>query len=288
MAAEVNLSTPQATAQSIDMANRFGTGMKKLLDVLGITRIEKIANGGSVRTYKFTTTIDGGDVEPGDIIPLSKVVREVDQTIPMELKKRRKAVPLEDITRVGYEQAIEQTDRKFLSLVRGEIKKKLFAGVETGTGTTTGEGLQQAMANALAALATQWEDEEVETVAFIHPEDYAQYAGTHQITLESEAGLKYLKNFMGFDTVIVSVAVTKGFVNATVADNLLCAYVDPTSSDVTKAFDFVTDPDLPMIAVLHDSKSDRLTCETILWYSIAIVLENQAGAVKAEITEAGA
>ena len=287
MGAEANLSTPIAGAASIDFANQFTGGVNKLREVLGVTRELPVAVGGSIKVYTNSITLaTGTGISAGDIIPLSKVVPTVAATKTLAPNKHRKAVPVEDIMAAGYERAIAQTDRALLGALYGEIKGGLIGGLADGTASVTGETLQAVLAKARAAVGKVFEDMDVQSVAFIAHEDLADYQATHTITLESENGLQYLKNFMGFDTVIVSGNVEAGTAYATAAGNLVFAY-NEINGEVTQAFPaMAADPDFPAIGVMHEIQPDRLTAETITLSSTVIFAENLAGVVVGSIEEA--
>jgi hypothetical protein len=73
MAAEKGLikNADLAKAREVDFVYRFQDGIKKLIEVLGITKkIPKVA-GTNLKAYKATGTLLDGIVAEGDIIPLS-------------------------------------------------------------------------------------------------------------------------------------------------------------------------------------------------------------------------
>lgn len=84
-----NLTTDFAKAQSIDFVNRFTGGIKKLQEMLGITRRQGLSEGSTIKTYKSSVTLADGNVAEGDLIPLSKVERR--WTRPMNWHTRSTA-----------------------------------------------------------------------------------------------------------------------------------------------------------------------------------------------------
>lgn len=284
MTAEANLTTKLAKAQSIDMTNQFGQSIKKLIKMLKLERTIVMPVGSTIKTYKSTVTLDGATVEPGDIIPLSKV--ETTPGAPVELKwdKKRKAVAAEDIQKYGFEQAISNTDIKLLREIQKKIKEAFFNQLKAGTTQVTGAGLQGAMAKVWGGVAEKFEDDEVTTIAFVNPADVADYLATAKITVQTAFGLKYVENFMGVDVAVISTGVPAKTVYATAADNLILAYANMSAGEIAKAFDFTTD-ETGLIGVTHDINKTRLTAETVTASAMVLFAERLDGIVKATVGE---
>lgn len=284
MTAEANLTTKLAKAQSIDMTNQFGQSIKKLIKMLKLERTIVMPVGSTIKTYKSTVTLDGATVEPGDIIPLSKV--ETTPGDPVELKwdKKRKAVAAEDIQKYGFEQAISNTDIKLLREIQKKIKEAFFNQLKAGTTQVTGAGLQGAMAKVWGGVAEKFEDDEVTAIAFVNPADVADYLATAKITVQTAFGLKYVENFMGVDVAVISTGVPAKTVYATAADNLILAYANMSAGEIAKAFDFTTD-ETGLIGVTHDINKTRLTAETVTASAMVLFAERLDGIVKATVGE---
>ena len=80
-------------------------------------------------------------------------------------------------------------------------------------------------------------------VAFVNTLDVYEYMGSHEVTIQSEFGSEYVKNFLGYDTVFLlgDDEVKKGRVIATPMNNLCLYYVDPSDSDFVRAgLDYTT------------------------------------------------
>ena len=65
--------------------------------------------------------------------------------------------------------------------------------------------------------------------------DVYKYLGAADITLQTAFGFKYMKNFMGADTVFVTSQIPEGVVIATPINNIAAYYVDPGDSEFAKA-----------------------------------------------------
>ena len=74
-------------------------------------------------------------------------------------------------------------------------------------------------------------------VAFVNVLDLYDYMGDKDISIQSEFGFNYIKNFMGYTTVFLlsDEEIARGRVIATPAENIVLYYVDPSDSDFAKA-----------------------------------------------------
>ena len=71
-------------------------------------------------------------------------------------------------------------------------------------------------------------------VVWVNTLDAYAYLGSAAITLQSQLGLDYIKNFLGADTLILSSEIPRGIVFATPVDNIVNYYVDPSDVDYAK------------------------------------------------------
>lgn len=277
-----NTSYIPARARDIDFVSSFGKGIAGLQELLGVQRRMPMASGSLIKTYTSSVTLAGSAVAPGEIIPLSLVQMEEGPTYELAWRKRRKAVPAEDIQRYGLDEAVRRTDELFIREHQKEIRTDLLTFLKTGTGVATGEGLQAAASKAWGGVKKAFEDDATRVVAFVHTDDLTDYLGSSAISTQSEFGLTYVKNFLGIDTVIVG-NYEKGVVLATAADNLILAYANMAGSDVAAAFEMATE-ETGLLGVTHDINKARLTAETITAGAIKLFAERLDGVIKATIT----
>ena len=75
-----------------------------------------------------------------------------------------------------------------------------------------------------------------DVVAFVNVLDFYEYLGAAEISVQTEFGLNYVKNFMGYSTVFLLSApdVAKGKVIACPVENIDLYYVDPSDSEFAK------------------------------------------------------
>ena len=86
--AEANLikKDQMTKVREVDFVQRFThNGLKKLLEVLGVTRKVPCQEGTTLYMYKTVGTLQDGSVPEGEIIPLSMYERQKVAVAEMEL-----------------------------------------------------------------------------------------------------------------------------------------------------------------------------------------------------------
>lgn len=287
MAVEANLTRELGAALSIDFAEQFGQRFNTLSELLGVQRTLPMASGTVLKTYTSSVTLDGTVVAPGDIIPLSKVVLEDGPSQELAWDKKRKAVPMEDIQKYGFQKAITLTDNKLLNEIQKGVRTKLLAQLASGTGTATGVGLQATMAQNWATVTAKFDEDDVQIISFMNPFDAADYLGQANVTVQNAFGMTYLEGFLNNKVVFMSAEIPQGTVYSTADQNLIAAYALMNGGEIGQAFDFVTD-ETGLIGITHDIDKSRLTAETITAYGVVLFAERLDGVVVGTIAPAGA
>ena len=277
-----NLTETLLPAVEIDFVSQFGGGMGRLLDILSVERRIEMPIGSTIKTYTSKVTLDGTKVGKGEIIPLSKVEMTEGEKLELEWDKKRKEVTAEDIQKYGRETAVVRTDNLLKRKCQGELKAKLYKQLGEGTTKITVDSLQGALAQGWGNMLTKFEDDDITTVAFVNALDIATYLEGKEITLQKEFGMTYLTNFLGIDIVIVANAVPKGTVYTTVADNLVLAYANMGSKELSD-FGMTTD-ETGIIGITHSTETNRLAIDTIVANAMLLYAERLDGIVVATIT----
>lgn len=287
--AETNLikKADLARVREKDFALMFTGSIKKLTEALGVTR--KIAKeaGTVLKTYKATGTLESGKVAEGDTIPLSKYT-----TVPVTYKeitllKWRKATSAEAIIDRGYDQAVDMTTDRMLRDVQKTIRTNFFTFLGTGTGSASGTGLQAALAAGWGKLQVLFEDDDVQAVYFLNPEDVATYLGTAQITMQTAFGMTYIENFLGLGTVFMNSSVPKGTYYATAKDNIVLYYIDVNGTDLEQAFSFTTD-ETGYIGIHEEPDYTNMTAMDTVVNGMELFAERMDGIVVGTIEAAAA
>lgn len=269
------VSADLAPAISVDFTSRISQNIVELQELLGITDLIPMAAGTDIKIYKWTVDELAAQVGEGEDIGLTHVKRELADTIALDLDKYRRSTTAETIQKVGRDIAINQSDEKLVQKVQKGIKGSLYTVLKAGTGTATGANLQKVLANLWAKLQKYYEDEDVNPVYFVNPQDVADYLGTAQITMQTAFGFTYIENFLGLGTAIVSPQVTEKNPIATAKENLRGAYV-PMSGDVAQTFGLIADT-TGLVGMTHSTKTGNATVDTLLMSCVKFFPEFQDG-----------
>ena len=289
MAAETNtiMSADLAYAREVEFAFKFNGGIRKLLEVIGTTRIIPKVAGTVLKAYKATGTLQDGNVAEGELIPLSKYVTEPVTLAEIVLKKWRKQTTAEAIIEKGRDQAVLQTNDAMLKDVQKGIRADFFSFLATGTGKATGATFQATLAQAWGQLQVLFEDDDIDAVYFMNPLDVADYLATANISLQTAFGMTYVKDFLGLGTVIFNSGVPKGKIYATAAENVVLYYIPTNSGDMGETFDFVTD-ETGFIGINETPDHDHMTVKNTVASGVVLFAERLDGVVVGTISGAGA
>lgn len=271
--------------REIDFAILFGENVKNLIKMLGVTRKIPVVAGTALKKLTVTGTLQSGSVPEGEIIPLSQYQTAYTTVAEATLNKWRKATTAEAILKGGYDQAVNETNKKMLMDIQKGIRSAFITDLASGTGTASGVGLQAALANAWGKLQILFEDDDVQMVTFMNPMDAADYLGTANISVQTAFGMSYVENFLGLGTVIMTGAVTAGTFYSTVAENIVAYYVNVAEANgLGDAFDFTTDPETGFIGVHEDGNYTRLQEETVAVAGVTFFAERNDGVIVGTIS----
>lgn len=287
MAAENNLNTMAdlGDIRSIDFVNKFSTNINELLTLLGVTRKMELSNDLKIQTYKWTTTLDKTNPGEGETIPLSKVVRTKDKDYAVSWFKKRRATTAEAIARHGVARAITEADTRVMREIQNGFKETFFTFLKTNPTKVTGEGLQKALAQSWAKIATFNEFDGSPIVSFINPLDAANYLGDTKVGADASNvfGMTLLKNFLGMQNVIVLPSVPEGKIYTTAVENLVFAYLNVNGGDLGGMFADFTD-ETGLIGAGRQRQLSNLTYESVFFGANVLFAEIPAGVIEATIT----
>lgn len=285
--AETNVikKAQMAKVRELDFAQLFGENVQNLLKMLGVTRKIPVTAGTALKVLKVTGTLASGSVPEGEIIPLSQYTTTYTTVAEATLNKWRKATTAEAIIKGGYDQAVNETNKKMLLDIQKAIRSQFVTFLATGTGTATGVGLQAALANAWGKMQVLFEDDAVQMVTFINPMDVSDYLGKANITVQTAFGLSYVENFLGLGTVIMTGAITAGTFYSTAAENIVAYFINVAEANgIGEAFDFTTDAETGMIGVHEEGNYTRMQEETVAISGVTLFAERLDGVIKGTIT----
>ena len=284
-AAEANTITTQqmVKAREIDFVNRFSSfSVAKLIQALGVTRKIPLQEGTTMYVYNTEGTLQNGEVPEGEVIPLSQYERTKRPFGEIVLKKWRKAVTAEAIKKSGYNEAVNETDKKMLQDVQKGIRTDFFSALmDLGTTVIGASTLQAILAKTWGMLQVLFENDAVEAVHFINPLTIADYLSTAQITMQTAFGLNYIENFLGMGTVILTSQVPQGKVYSTAKENLIMYYVTMTG-EVAQAFNLTAD-ETGYIGTHMTQNDTRAQIERLVMSGIQFLVEYADGVVVGQI-----
>lgn len=285
--AETNVikKAQMAKVRELDFATLFGENVQNLLKMLGVTRKIPVTAGTALKVLKVTGTLQSGVVGEGEIIPLSQYATTYETVAEASIQKWRKATTAEAILKGGYDQAVNETDKKMILDIQKSIRSQFVTFLATGTATASGTGLQAALANAWGKMQVLFEDDAVQMVTFINPMDVSDYLGKANITVQTAFGLNYVENFLGLGTVIMTGAITQGTFYSTAAENIVCYYINVAEANgLGDAFAFTSDAETGLIGIHEDGNYQRMQEETVAIAGVTLFAERLDGVIKGTIS----
>ena len=227
------------TAREVDFVTRFGDNWTALRNILGIMRPIRKAPGTSLVSYTASVALESGNVDPGEVIPYSKATIVQASKADLTIEKYAKAVPIEDVNRYGAEIAVEKSDDAFLTQLQNAVLTKFYTFLNTGSligsGTTWQDALAKAQGLVLDKFATMQKDVTA-IVGFANILDAYDYLGAADITVQTQFGLTYIKDFLGYSTLFLLPAnrIARDTVIATPVENIDLYYIDPGDSEFAR------------------------------------------------------
>jgi len=226
-------------AREIDFVNRFGNNWEALRNIMGVMRPIRKAPGTSLVSYTASVALESGEVEPGEIIPYSKTTIVAAAKSDVTIEKYAKAVPIEDVSKYGAAVAIEKSDDAFLYQLQANVLTKFYTFLNTGSLTGNAATFQDALAKAKGLVINKFNvmrKTASEVVGFCNVLDFYDYLGAAPITVQTQFGLTYVQNFMGYSTLFLLSApdVARNTVLATPVENIDLYYVDPGDSEFAR------------------------------------------------------
>nr|DAH37918.1 MAG TPA: major capsid protein [Caudoviricetes sp.] len=245
MAAPANMTTTAQFSTSIrevDFVTQFQKNWDALRTILGIMRPIRKAPGTKLVSYK--ATVDGGlqggaTVGEGEDIPLTKTKVEPVAYGDITMEKYAKAVTIEAVAKYGAAVAVERTDTAFRNELQKKVLTDFYTFLKTGKLVGTQKTWQRALAIAKGAVLKRFANDNLdvtEVVGFANIMDFYDYLGDKEITVQTEFGMTYVKNFLGYSTLFLlpDTYIAQKQVIAVPVENIDLYYVDPADSDFAK------------------------------------------------------
>lgn len=226
-------------AREEDFVTRFNDNWEALRNILGIMRPIRKSPGTALVSYNADIALEDGDVEAGHVIPYSKFTITPVTKGELKVDKYAKAVPIEDVNKYGAAIAIEKSDDAFLTKLQNVVLTKFYTFLNTGTLESSANTWQGALAKAQGEVLNKFatmQKEVTSVVGFANILDAYDYLGEANITVQTQFGLTYVQDFLGYSTLFLlpETQIARGTVIATPVENIDLYYVDPSDSDFAK------------------------------------------------------
>lgn len=224
------------TAREIDFVSRFGKNWDALKQILGIMRPIRKAPGTQLVSYTAKVTLESGEVPAGAVIPYSKYKLTKAAHNDLTLEKYAKAVPIEDVNKYGAALAVQKSDDAFLNELQANVLTRFFTFLNTGSLKSSEKTWQRALAMAKGNVLNKFNTLRktvTNVVGFANVLDFYEYLGDATISVQTQFGLTYVQNFMGYSTLFLlsEPDIAKGTVIAVPVENIDLYYVDPGDSE---------------------------------------------------------
>ena len=240
-------------AREIDFVTRFNDNWEALRQIMGIMRPIRKAPGTALVSYTADVALEDGNVDPGHVIPYSKATITQATKDDLKIQKYAKAVPIEDVNKYGAAIAVEKSDDAFLTKLQNAVLTKFYNFLKTGTLTKTAETWQSALAKAQGEVLNKFasiQKDVTAVVGFANILDAYDYLGAADISVQTQFGLTYIKDFLGYSTLFLlpESFIARGSVIATPVENIDLYYVDPSDSEFAKlGLDYTTQGETNLI-----------------------------------------
>ena len=280
------------TAREVDFVTRFGNNWEALRNILGIMRPIRKAPGTSLISYTASVALESGNVDPGEVIPYSKATITQAAKNDLSIEKYAKAVSLEAIKDHGYEAAVGMTDDQFLFELQNGVVSRFYSYLNTGSLKVSETTWQRALAMAKGSVINKFKQMHrsvTRVVGFVNVLDLYDYLGDANITVQSDFGFQYIKNFMGYDTVILlsNNEIARNKVIATPVENIALYYVDPGDSDFARAgLTYTTDGETNLIGFHAQGNYSTAVSESFAVMGMVLFAEYLDGIAVATVSAA--
>lgn len=267
-------------SKAVDLADRFDTNWEALREILGIMRPIRKTPGTRLVSYKATVTLNNTEHVEGDEVALSSVNLEEVAHKDLALKPNRTRVTAESVAKYGAPFAIQKTDDAFLNEIQGGILDEFYAFALTGSLNGSFDTFQMAVAMSVAMVKDKFKKMRLNyssVVVFVNTMDVGRCQGETNINVQNKAGIEYVKDFVGVDTMIVSSEIPEGTVVAIPVDNIIMYYIDPSDGDFQElGLNYQTGfGETNLIGVAKTGEYGRVSGETHVLYGLTLWAEYQ-------------
>ena len=224
------------TVREIDFVSKFAKNWDALREILGIMRPIKKTPGTQLVSYNASVTLQSGAVGEGEEIPYSQATVSPVYYEDITIEKYAKAVSIEAVAKYGAAIAIQKTDDAFLNELQNKILTAFYTFLRTGTLTSTESSWRKGLAMAKGKVLNKFKEmrrDVTEVVGFANVLDFYNYLGDQDITVQTQFGLTYVKDYLGYSTLFLlsETDIPQNKIIALPVENIDLYYIDPNDSD---------------------------------------------------------
>lgn len=275
-------------AREVDFVTRFADNWEHLRDIMGIMRVIQ-KTPGTVLKSKYASVVLQNSVGEGEEIPYSQATVSTKDYEPINVEKFAKGVSIEAINEHGYDDAINMTDEQFLFELQTNVTDRFYTFLNTGTLIEAKSTFQGALAEAQGRVRNKWKKMHkgiTEIVGFCNILDAYDYLGAANITVQSEFGMNYIENFIGYSRLFLCSdgEVPRGKVLATPVENIILYFVSPSDSDFARAgLEFTTDGETNLIGFHVQGNYGTAVSESFALMGLTLMAEYLDGIASVDI-----
>lgn len=227
------------SVREIDFVTRFARNWEALRTILGIMRPIRKTPGTKLVSNTASVTLQSGAVGEGEEIPYSLAEVHPIAYGDIAFGKYCKAVSIEAVNKYGAAVAVDKTDAAFLTELQNNVLTDFYTFLKTGILTGAYSTWQMALAMAKGLVLDKFSKmrkDVTQVVGFVNILDAYKYLGAANISVQTQMGLNYLVDFMGYSVVFLmsDPDIPQGKVIALPVENIDLYYVDPGDSDFAK------------------------------------------------------
>ena len=269
----------QVAAREIDFVSRFQQNWEALREIMGIMRPIRKAPGTVLKYKTASITLQSGAVAEGDEVPYSLAAVTEQNIGTITIEKYAKATSAEAIIEDGYDNAISKTDAAFLNELQGNVMGRFYTFLLTGSLTATYTTFQMALAMARGAVLNKFKGmhrDVSEVVGFVNIMDFYGYLGAADITIQTQFGLTYVQDFMGYRVVFLCAdgEIPRNKVVAVPVENICLYYVDPGDSELSRAgLEYTVVGETPLIGFHTQGKYSHVVSECFALMGMGLFAE---------------
>lgn len=281
------------TIREVDFVSRFTKSWQALQDILGIMRPIEKAPGTRLASYtasmKDEALQGGASVGEGEEIPYTEFQVEPVAYSDITIEKYAKAVSIEAVNKYGAAVAIQKTDDQFLVELQNKVLTSFYSFLNTGSLDVEATTWKSALAKAKGAVLNQFASRRLtvtDVVGFVNINDVYEYLGDADITVQSNFGLNYVKDFMGYSTLFLlsDTDLEQGKVIACPVENIDLYYVNPANSDFAQlGLEYRVDGETPLIGFHANGNYNTAVGESFALMGMTLWAEYLDGIAVAEV-----